>query len=337
MKEKQIGNFIEELLEEKGLTEESLAQELEVSEQTIKNWENATKRISNQNLIKISNALDVSLLELVSGKKMKKSELEKDANKTVESLLKSFKKDRIKTILASVLATILTLFIALFLYKAFLVHKYTLERPENVEKIVEGLKNKKEIKIEKQEGEIDYLTVGHIKIRNDFYDLTKEEKDDNITYQKEEEGKITMISFPKEEASPQLVDNYITSLSLKNTTEADRKYFLLKNNIQNDIDLYKYIAKNYYKRNTILMDERTLMDNFTFNTFVSIVIPEVESITYLKGDIEGMIFTYATKNEVTPYYIEIIHNNKIYSFLTNDERFADEEYLKDILGTIEID
>ena len=55
----------------------------------------------------------------------------------------------------------------------------------------------------------------------------------------------------------------------------------------------------------------------------------------IKGDYEGMIQKIFSENNLI-INIQIIRDGKIYGFSTNDELFNNEEYLIDLIGTIEI-
>ena len=88
---------------------------------------------------------------------------------------------------------------------------------------------------------------------------------------------------------------------------------------------------NYFIKNNIFMSKREIMENYSFNLFTSIAIPKVDKYTVITGDYLGYIWNINKTTQVT-----IIRDDRMYGFYTNDKRFLDEEYLKDILGTIEI-
>ena len=221
---------------------------------------------------------------------------------------------------------------------------------ENYKSIIKGLENNKTIKIYKRTIEEDkYLVIDNFKIRNDFKDYLLEEINhaDNsytkIYRKKDNDNIISSITFTNSKYNYQLIDLFISDeinifskdKNLINAedkfTSADRKYFLIKNDINNDIDFYKYIENNYYKENNIFMNKRTLMENYAFNLFTFIAIPKIDSITYIKGDYEGFIEKINNTIQVT-----IIRDNKLYGFLCSGENFQDENYLIDLIGTIEI-
>lgn len=63
----EIGKRIRDAREQAGLTSEQLADKLEISQSNISRWENAKYKITLPTLVKIANALDVSLDELIVG------------------------------------------------------------------------------------------------------------------------------------------------------------------------------------------------------------------------------------------------------------------------------
>ena len=63
----EIGKRIRDAREQAGLTSEQLADKLDISHSNISRWENAKYKITLPTLVKIANALDVSLDELIVG------------------------------------------------------------------------------------------------------------------------------------------------------------------------------------------------------------------------------------------------------------------------------
>ena len=63
----EIGKRIRDAREQAGLTGEQLADRLGIGQSSISRWENAHYRITLPTLVKIANALDVSLDELIVG------------------------------------------------------------------------------------------------------------------------------------------------------------------------------------------------------------------------------------------------------------------------------
>lgn len=347
MNQEKIGKFIADLRKKNDLTQEELANKLGITKNAVSKWERGISLMDMSLLNPLCDILGITIAELLSGEKIKKDDYQLKTDdvikKTIDYTNKRIKKSKIRSIILTLFSIIILACIVLFAYKLYLVNKYTFKSDRSVEDVVSGLNNQREIKIYKRTIEDDkYLVLGNFKIRNDFQDYTNESIS-NI-YQIQKNGKIYIIDFIPTESNIQLIDTFTSDIevygkNLNNMKDkfnsADRKFFLLKNDINNDVDFYKYVADNYYKNNNIFMNKRSLMENYSFNAFVSIAIPKIEEITFIKGDYEGVIFKSVENNNII-IHVQIIRDGKIYGFSTNDDRFDDENYLIDLLGTIEI-
>ena len=78
----EFGNKLYEMRKKKGLSQEELAHKLNVTRQTISKWELSESIPDMEKLIMISDLFDISLDELVLGKKSESSE----ANKATASV-----------------------------------------------------------------------------------------------------------------------------------------------------------------------------------------------------------------------------------------------------------
>ena len=86
MNQEQIGKFIAELRKEKNMTQQELADKIGVTDRAISNWENG-RRLPDLSLIKVvASELDISVAELLNGRKLNKEELE-ELKITIDNLL----------------------------------------------------------------------------------------------------------------------------------------------------------------------------------------------------------------------------------------------------------
>ena len=126
MDQENIGKFILELRREKGLTQMELADKLGVTDKAISKWENG-RCMPDLSLLKpLCDILDISINELLSGKRLTKEEYQKKLEENIIKInLTTLKKNSIKT-LNIVLKTILfTLFLLFLLILSFILkNKY---------------------------------------------------------------------------------------------------------------------------------------------------------------------------------------------------------------------
>ena len=349
MNQEKIGKLIAELRKEKNLTQEELGRKLGVTKNAVSKWERGLSLMDMSLLKPLSVVLDISIVELLNGEKISKEKLNEKAEEVVENTIdysrKEIKKNKYINIALTTLIIIIVLTLIFFTYKLILLERYTFKEPENVKEVVEGLKIKNELKIYKRTiPENEYLQIDDIKLRNDFKDYEKEEQPNlnvvNYTL-KENDKTNSHFSFSKSSQNIDLfVSNdinfyipkdYNVTCPESSFTYADRKYFLLKNDINDDVDYINYVRENYFIKNNILMDRRTLMENFAFNLFTATIIPNVESITLITGDYRGYIYNIKGVREV-----HIIRNDQSYMFLFYGENLTTDDYITDLLSTLEI-
>ncbi len=83
-----IGKFIAELRKEKGLTQEQLGEELGVTNKTISRWETGTYLPPADALLAMSKMFEVSINELLNGKRLTEEEYKKAAEENLTQIIK---------------------------------------------------------------------------------------------------------------------------------------------------------------------------------------------------------------------------------------------------------
>ena len=349
MDQNKIGKFISEVRKEKKLTQEELANQLGITKNAVSKWERGISMMDMSLLIPVCDILEISITELLNGERIDKESLKEQTENAIKNTLdytdKKIKKNKIKHILFTILIIGILIVVCFFGYKFYLLNKYTFKKPDNIDELLKGIKNNREIKIYKRTlNEDDYFKVDNFKIRNDFKDYVLEERNSEYEPYVFRNGNST-INFNSNKVNYQLIDVFTSEdvtffgddadeLESKFTL-ADRKFFLLKNDINNDVDFYLYASKNYYKENNIFMDKKTMMENYAFNSICSIALPVVDELIIIKGDYNGYILRDYMEDKIITQ-ITITRDGKLYGFMTNDERFNDENYLIDLISTIEI-
>ena len=82
MNQIKIGEFLKELRKEKGLTQEQLAEKLNVSRRTVSRWETGNNLPDLDVLIEMADYYEVDLRELLDGER-KSEEMNKEMEETV--------------------------------------------------------------------------------------------------------------------------------------------------------------------------------------------------------------------------------------------------------------
>ena len=81
----QIGKFIAELRKERGFTQEQLGDKIGVTNKTVSRWETGIYLPPADALLTISELFDVSINEILSGKKLSKDEYRENLRQTIKA------------------------------------------------------------------------------------------------------------------------------------------------------------------------------------------------------------------------------------------------------------
>ena len=110
----KFSKFIKELRLERGLSQEQLAEKLFVHRTTVNKWENEDIIPLNDKLISIANFFDVSIDELLNGKRNERNIDTTPTNNTLVTLIKS--KSRSKKIIIFLVSGLLIVLVTFLLY-----------------------------------------------------------------------------------------------------------------------------------------------------------------------------------------------------------------------------
>lgn len=116
MDQEKIGKFIAKKRKEKKLTQQELAEKLNVTDKSVSNWENG-KHMPDLSLFKqICDELDITINELLSGEDIKKEDYQQKLEENIVNMM-IVKKEMIKKIKK----IILTIFSIIILVLAFII------------------------------------------------------------------------------------------------------------------------------------------------------------------------------------------------------------------------
>lgn len=112
MNTKKIGNFIFELRKEKGITQKQLADNLGVTDKAVSRWETGKNYPDIELLEQIAQFFDVTVSELLEGKRIPKENLaDISGNQVVEQIRNNKKsKKKYQVTIATILCMIISLF-----------------------------------------------------------------------------------------------------------------------------------------------------------------------------------------------------------------------------------
>lgn len=108
MDQSKIGVFLKELRKEKGLTQEQLAEKLNVSGRTVSRWETGRNMPDIGLLIEIADFYDVSIPEIVNGER--KSENMNQETRDIAIKMAEYSQNEVKSVKQKVISYMMSLF-----------------------------------------------------------------------------------------------------------------------------------------------------------------------------------------------------------------------------------
>ena len=149
MDQEKIGKFILKLRKDKKMTQQELADILNVTDRAISHWENG-RSIPDISLFKpICEVFDISVNELISGERINKDKLLKQSDENIINTLKNNHKDKKKAkhIIILLIIGIVIILTIVFLnqYPKINLYHFTLQGadPEKEYKLEKQIKNNK--------------------------------------------------------------------------------------------------------------------------------------------------------------------------------------------------
>ena len=311
---KQIGKFIRKLREEKGWSQEELASKVYVDRSTIAKWERGVHQPNTEMLVLLSEIFEVSLNEILSGKKNKVPE-EKGIIRYLKVQETKIKKTRhILFFTLVLLITVLSGFLIYYFLETYnTIFVYQINGEANSFEIHNGLFIKMKDKMYLQLGPI---TTSPTSVQ--VYYLEKEEK--NLIYSGD--PTITLIDtisknhpFYKKNIQ-ELIDHlYLEFTTLENTQVT------IKLNLEKEFQNDQLFFKNYEdQEQEDSMNDSTsstskvpvpILKEFTCDSKMCILKQENKTLSY---DISEEIFKVEGQNEEGSFIYEYIVNQKLLKF-----------------------
>lgn len=305
----KIGKIISEARKNKGMTQRELANKLHISDKAISKWERGIGCPDISFLIPLSQILDISLYELLSGQKEEVEETLKNAihysNKELQRKKKEIKKKSFALIFFIIVIGII------FGYKLvnLIIYHPPMTDRKDYKLLLDGYQIKDVVEINnKKLDEFEYLTYAGVKFKNIFDNYERSESDGFVKYILKDGNDNVKSYFHIGESQSylELVLDVMESLNKSNSLLYNLEPEEIMHGINNDLDLfnYAYLTKDY--KPNIFTNVRKMKENYYEKQAMYIIFPTTEYITKIKGDLEG--------------YIRYIHNTLIEININKDNK-----------------
>lgn len=342
MDQEKIGKFLKKLRLDKNLTQDQLANKLNVSDKTISKWENGRGLMDISFLKPLSEILEVSILEILNGERISYDNIADKSGEIIENTLIFNKKElqlqKLKIIFSMSISFIFIILSILLINQSLNYMRYSndLDDKSNIQ---DKFSFKNNITIYKKTlDSSDYFPFNSLKIKNIFSELSliNEKSNTDAKYPWYSYGKDNkvLISFSENIDDLSLFSNMNDyNDNYGNIFFANVKSFLLEEDINNDIDLYNYINKNGYKKNDFFVSKEKMKFNLVYNNLIYLISNKKKGDRYLiKGDYLGYVFVNNNNKEIT---VVLLKDGNKYMLSFYDE-YANLDFVLDVVSTIEL-
>lgn len=318
MDQEKIGKFILSLRTEKNLSQYQLAEMIPISRQAVSKWERGQTIPDSSTLLKLSEIFDVTINELLEGKRIEKNTIQSLEKTTLSIVDESNKKSqKIKKYITMFIITVVTLLL-IFLTYYFInsyntIKVYTVSGTNGKIDIYDGLFITTKEKT--------YLKLGKIKRIDNIKNITlyyKINKQKRIIEEYIDIDEIILDDYSYDEKFKYKNLKYILNNSYLEITTSDNKKSIIKLKFTRDFVNNKFLFK---KKNIDIKHNQTLPVSSTDNINIESVINIIKE----NGTFENETYSYRIKDT---NYIFIYHENTNLIQLKNNDKYIWDYYSK---------
>ncbi len=312
----KIGKFIKKLRDEKGLTQEELAEMIPISRQAVSKWERGLTIPDSSVLIRLSEIFSVTINEILSGEKINKTN-EKEINQVSLTLFNdSKKKMKIIKILSLILIFLAFTFLVYYFiisYRSIKVYTVT-GKGKNVE-LSNGIFVRTKEKL--------FFRIGDFDVLNEDYEIKSlslyyiDENDKKIIIASKDDDSILFVDYSgyNEYLDTTKIDyiikNTYIDVIFEDTTENLKLNF--DENYVNDIFIHK-------KRNISIKNDKEINYNLNFE--------DIEIINKIKSNYNLIDSNYIFTIDDKDYKKTISYNDEAKVIIMTKDSNTEKEIEK---------
>lgn len=237
-----------------------------------------------------------------------------------------------------VVVGILSCFGIYFGYKAFLLSFYRLSdtTQQEYQKLLSGYQKRNEWQIQHNNQAFDkMISYENVQFFNLFEGFEKTEEEDYDRYALKDENGNFLAHFTVSITDPYL--SYVgkdAEMFLMDENEIDivtSDDFSERKKLKDDIDFFDYLIKHQAEKHTLLTPVKQIKEDHYVQLLSYIMLPSINSITILNGDLDGYILNLPDLKEVS-----ILQNGKRYVFSFIGLDYFTDDRIKEFLSSVAI-
>lgn len=236
-----------------------------------------------------------------------------------------------------IIVIIFILIVLYFLYKGLnlLIYSSFGYNDSDFETLNNGFKITGSIKVAHKDA-INYLNFDNVKVRNDFENFKNIESQNeatiNLLFESEQGNKVFIYGVTDQKTSMYKKSDIDYNNFSKTFDNINRKEILKKHNINNDIDLIKYLSNRKILKPNIFTSVKQMKDDYFFNYLIMLEFPKVYQIKLIEGIYNGYILDCGDG----VFEVNVIKDNKTYYFVFMGKDYT-FNYIEDFLNTLVIE
>ncbi len=339
----KIGKFIKRCRIKKNLTQEQLANIINVSNKSISKWENGKGLMDISLLEPLSRALDVGIIDILRGEKLDVIKQNND-EKEITKLYNEIKVKHKKRVIIFLLTFLITFIIAgIYIYnKSCYLIEFQISIPEQeiIERETKSINIEDDSKKNQNKIQLDSFLISNVV---NGFSLKKE-------IFKSNNEDVTIYKYFKYDKNNELTDAiWITNKSYYKFLDIiengiysqNEKYYVPKSEIgrvlneqkiNDDLSLMRFLDKYKYTKNNIYTSKQKIRKNYILN-YLKLLFNK--NLTFIHGKYEGFISWYYYRG-LKACDVSIYINEEKYDFTFIGDECAQISFIKDFFEKLEL-
>ena len=226
-----------------------------------------------------------------------------------------------------------------FGYKSFLLsfHQLPDDSKQEYQNLLSGYEKRDTLEVKHSAALSEgMLTYKNVQFQNVVEGFEKTEEDDYVSYKLLDSSGNVGAYFTVSIAEPYLEyvgkDSDVFALDEETIDTVTSDDFAERKELENDVDFFDYLIEHQNDKHDLFTPVKTIKEDHYVQLLSYIMLPSVDSVTVLEGDLEGYILNNGDMKEVN-----ILEGGKryVFSFIRLD--YFTDDVIREFINTLVID
>lgn len=226
-----------------------------------------------------------------------------------------------------------------FGYKSFLLsfHQFPDDSKQEYQNLLSGYEKRDTLEVKHSEALSEgMLTYKNVQFQNVVEGFEKTEEDDYVSYKLLDSNGNYQAYFTVSITEPFLdrvgKDDGTFVMGKDEIDAVESDDFAKRKGLKNDVDFFDYLIEHQNDKHDLFTSVKTIKEDHYVQLLSYIMLPSVDSVTVLKGDLEGYILNNGDMKEVN-----ILEGGKryVFSFIRLD--YFTDDVIREFINTLVID